>query len=43
MRIVTTRRQHCDHCGRVTEHDSTTYYDDPLRPEEIVYCVECGE
>ncbi|PSL08158.1 hypothetical protein CLV30_101125 [Haloactinopolyspora alba] len=43
MRLATTRHQHCEHCGRVTVHDVTVYYDDPISSEEIVYCTACGE
>ncbi|PSK99772.1 hypothetical protein CLV30_11775 [Haloactinopolyspora alba] len=43
MRLATTRHQYCDHCGRVTVHDVTVYYDDPFSSDEIVYCIECAE
>ncbi|PSK98295.1 hypothetical protein CLV30_12081 [Haloactinopolyspora alba] len=37
--IVTTRPQHCAHCGKTTQHNVTIYDDSP---REIVYCIECG-
>ncbi|PSK95751.1 hypothetical protein CLV30_1283 [Haloactinopolyspora alba] len=38
--IVTTRPQHCAHCGTTTVHNVTIHDDSP---REIVYCTECGQ
>lgn len=41
-RHATIRRLYCERCRRVTVHDVTTYLDDPHRPDEVIYCTECG-
>lgn len=43
MRIETTARLHCVHCGRVTAHEVITYYQDSVHSEEISWCTVCGE